>query len=307
MNLQQQTLSKAFTCSGLGVHSGKTVHLKVNPASPNHGIKFTRTDLPDFPKIPAHFNNVVDTSLATVIGSGGCIVSTIEHLMAALSAFSIDNALVELDSYEVPVMDGSAKQYTELIRETGVVQQSGAKCFFVVKKPISLTDGQKSVTLSPAPNFSVSCEIEFPHPVIGKQTHEIKVSPESFEQDVAPARTFGFFQEVELMRRLGLGRGGSLDNAIVVGDEGVLNEGGLRFPDEFVRHKVLDCIGDFALLGLPILGHIEACRSGHAFHYAFVKKFFESKDSWETLTVRNIEDAARFRHVQDSRTQAMAV
>ncbi len=304
MHLQQQTLARPVACSGLGVHSGRTVNLAVKPAPVNHGIRFTRTDLPNFPKIRAHFNNVVDTSLATVIGSDGCIVSTIEHLMAAFSAFGIDNALVELDSYEVPVMDGSAAPFVKVFRDAGIHKQGGPKCYFMVRKPVTLEEGAKSVTLYPASSFRVTCAIDFPHPLIGKQEYTVDVSADSFENDISAARTFGFFQEVEFMKRMGLARGGSLDNAVVVGKDAVLNEGGLRFPDEFVRHKILDCIGDFSLLGLPVLGHVVAHRSGHAFHHAFLKEFFSRKDAWETLTLHDISDIA---HVREAHQNTLAV
>lgn len=295
MHLQQRTLAHPVSCSGLGVHSGKKVNLTVKPAPINHGIQFVRTDLPDCPKIPSHFNNVIDTSLATVIGCDGCIVSTIEHLMASFAGLSIDNALVELDNYELPIMDGSAAPFTEMILSAGIKSQIGPKCFFVIKQPIILKDGEKSVTAYPASNFKITYTIEFPHPLIKKQTFSLDVSDVTFEKEICEARTFGFFQEVEYMKRLGLGRGGSLENAVVIGKDSVMNEGGLRFPDEFVRHKILDCIGDFSLLGMPILGHIVINRSGHEFNHAFLKKFFEQKDHWETLTIHDITDITAFR------------
>lgn len=289
----QKTLARKISCSGLGVHSGRTVHLTLHPAPVNHGIQFVRTDLPVASPIKAHFNNVVDTSLATVIGDNGQIVSTIEHLMSAFAAFSIDNVLVALDSYEVPVMDGSAREYVRLLKEAGTVRQSGPKCYFVIKEPIILEEGAKSVALYPASGFNVTCAIDFPHPLIQKQSISIDLTPERYAEAVADARTFGFLNEVEMMRRLGLARGGSLENAVVLDEKGVLNPDGLRFPDEFVRHKALDCIGDFALLGMPILGKVVANRSGHAFHHAFLTHFFNSKSSWETLTIHDFDDWRR--------------
>ncbi|MEZ4525945.1 MAG: UDP-3-O-acyl-N-acetylglucosamine deacetylase [Desulfobacterales bacterium] len=294
MHIHQQTLAESVTCCGMGVHSGKKVKLTLRPAPMNHGIQFIRTDLPDCPRIPARFSNVIDTSLATVIGHEGFIVSTIEHLMAAFSGLSVDNALVELDNYELPIMDGSAEPFTKLILSARLETQPGPKCFFVVKEPIKVEEGDKSVAVYPSPNYRITCTIEFPHPLIGRQTCDIAVSPDSFAEEICSARTFGFAHEIEYMKKMGLARGGTLENAVVVGRQEVMNEDGLRFSDEFVRHKVLDCIGDFSLIGLPILGHVVAIRSGHAFNHAFLREFFKRKDAWETLTVHNISDTVRF-------------
>lgn len=278
----QRTLAQAVSCSGKGVHSGKLVTLTISPAPVNHGIKFKRIDLPDCPVIPAHFNMVIDTSLATVIGYNGFIVSTIEHLMATFAGLGIDNALVELDSYEVPIMDGSAYEFTSLIKSAGIKEQEGVKYYFVVKSPISLSENGKSVTVYPSNCFSISCTIEFNHPLINKQTCSLQITDQSFEKEISKARTFGFLNEVESMKKFGLARGGSLDNAVVIGPTQIINSEGLRYKDEFVRHKILDSIGDFSLLGLPILGHIEIHKSGHAFNHAFIKEFFAQKQSWET-------------------------
>jgi UDP-3-O-[3-hydroxymyristoyl] N-acetylglucosamine deacetylase len=285
MNQYQQTVNRPVTCSGVGVHSGKTVHLTIKPAPTNHGIRFVRTDLPGRPGVTALFKNVVDTSLATVIGADGCIVSTVEHLMAGLAGMAIDNAIVEVDGYELPIMDGSAGPFTELIESAGTRPQEGRKCYFKVKAPISLSEGEKSVSIFPADEFRLTCTIAFDHPLIGTQTFDAVVSRHVFRTEICTARTFGFLHEVEMMKRYGLARGGSLDNAVVINGDKVLNEGGLRYPDEFVRHKVLDCIGDFSLIGMPIMGHVVAVRSGHAFNHAFLEQFFEHKESWETCTL----------------------
>ncbi len=285
MKHHQQTIDAPASCSGVGVHSGKTVRLTIKPAPVNHGIRFVRRDLPGHPGVTAHFNNVVDTSLATVIGSEGCIVSTIEHLMAGLTGMSIDNAIVEVDAYELPIMDGSAGPFTELIKAAGTRRQEGQKCYFRVNSPISLSENGKSVTVHPADEFRITCTIVYDHPLIGTQTCDFAIDHETFEKEISAARTFGFLDEVEMMKRYGLARGGSLDNAVVIDGDRVLNEGGLRFPDGFVRHKVLDCIGDFSLIGMPIMGHVVANKSGHAFNHAFLEKFFEEKGSWETCTL----------------------
>ncbi len=288
----QKTIAKETTCSGIGVHSGQTVCLTVKPAPVNHGIQFVRTDLPDKPRIQARFNKVVDTSLATVIGNEGFIISTIEHLMAALAGLSIDNVLIEVNSYEMPIMDGSAGPFIAMLKSAGVQIQNALRCYFVIRKPIELSQDDKFVGIYPAPHFRITCSIDFKHPLIGSQECSVVISGDNFEKRIADARTFGFLQEQEYMKRYGLGQGASLNNVVVIGPDGILNEGGLRYPDEFVRHKLLDCIGDFSLLGLPILGHIVAKRSGHAFHHAFVKKFFLEKDAWLTKSFDMAGDSA---------------
>ena len=284
---RQRTLAAPVHCSGVGVHSGRNVNLTITPAPENHGIKFQRIDLPDSPRINALFNMVVDTSLATVIGHEGAIVSTIEHLMASFSGLSIDNALVRLDNYEMPILDGSARQFTQLILETGIVEQESPRSYFIVKKPILLEAHDKYVKLYPSDTPTLTCTIEYNHPLIQTQTCSIELNTANFEREICSARTFGFVQDIEMMKRYGLGRGGTLDNAVVIDTDHVLNEDGLRYPDEFVRHKLLDCIGDFSLLGMPILGHIKAFKSGHAFNHAFLKEFFARKDAWETVSSPN--------------------
>jgi UDP-3-O-[3-hydroxymyristoyl] N-acetylglucosamine deacetylase len=280
----QKTIASVATCSDIGVHSGQTVNLTVKPAPINHGIKFVRSDLPNRPCIPARFNKVVDTSLATVLGSEGFIISTIEHLMAALAGLSIDNALVEVDSYELPIMDGSAGPFTRMLQKAGVEDQDAPRYFFDICKPIELSRDGKFVGIFPSPDYRITCMIEFDHPLIQKQEFSTVITPASFEKQIANARTFGFLHEVEYLKKFGLGQGGSLENAVIVDQEGVLNKDGLRFADEFVRHKLLDCIGDFYLLGLPIKGHIIAKRSGHQFHHEFLEKLFHDKSAWHTRT-----------------------
>ena len=287
MHLRQRTIKKPVNCTGIGLHSGKKVNLAIKPAPVNHGIKFIRTDLLNSPGITAHFNQVVDTSLATVIGSDGCIVSTIEHVMASFAGLSIDNALVELDAYEVPVMDGSAGPFIEMIKRAGIKNQSAPRHFFLIKEPIMLEEGDKSVSVYPWTTFKITYTIEFDHPLIKKQTYSINLSDEIFESTISRARTFGFLHEVEYMKRYGLALGGSLENAVVIDKDSIVNEDGLRFENEFVRHKILDCLGDFSLLGMPVLGHLIVVKSGHAFNHAFLEKFFSQKKSWETRTIHD--------------------
>ena len=288
----QRTLCSDVVFSGVGLHSGKTVKLTLKPAPVNYGIKFVRKDLPNDPTIPARFNCVVDTSLATVIGADGVIVSTIEHLMSCLAGLSIDNVMVELDSYEVPVMDGSAGPFTRNIMAAGIREQKAARHFFILKEPIEFAQDGKFVGAYPDTTFKITCNIDFEHPLIRKQSCTIEVVDFIFEREISSARTFGFLHEVEYLKRYGLARGGSLGNAVVIHDKGILNQEGLRFNDEFVRHKLLDCIGDFSLLGMPILAHIVTHKSGHAFNHAFLENFFKSKSSWETRTLSEPADTA---------------
>jgi len=285
MHINQRTLVKPIKCSGVGIHSGKKVNVKINPAPINHGIKFKRTDLPDSPCISAHFNMVIDTSLATVIGYNGFIVSTIEHLMASFSGLSIDNVLVEVDGYEMPIMDGSAAHFTSSIIAAGIKEQVSPRCFFVVKEPIELKENGKFVGAYPESTFKITCTIEYDHSLIKKQSYTAEMSDNVFEHEICRARTFGFLNDYEDLKRYGLARGGSLDNVIVIDKNEVLNKDGLRYKDEFVRHKILDSIGDFSLLGMPILGHIVLNKPGHFFNHAFLEKFFAQKGSWETRII----------------------
>lgn len=296
----QRTVATPVSCRGCGVHSGRDVRLTIKPAPINHGIKFRRVDLPGCPEISAHFNMVVDTSLATVLGYDGFIVSTVEHIMAAFSGLSIDNALVEIDAYELPIMDGSAGPFTSMIKIAGIREQQGPKCVFIVKKPIELREKNRFVGIYPSSSFKITCTIDFDHPLIQRQSLAVEIDDDSFEKKICRARTFGFFHEVEYLKRYGFARGGSLENAVVIGPKSILNKGGLRFPDEFVRHKILDSIGDFSLIGLPIIGHVVMEKSGHAFNHLFIQKFFEEKESWDTVTFEE------FHMNFDSASQALA-
>ncbi|ACN14231.1 LpxC [Desulforapulum autotrophicum HRM2] len=288
----QQTLAQPVTCAGIGVHSGKHSRIIIQPAPVNHGIRFRRLDLPGTPDIPALFKTVVDTSLATVVGRDGAIVSTIEHLMAAFSGLAIDNALVEINGYEMPIMDGSAETFAREISRAGIHRQDSLRWYFVMTRQIRIEDGDKFVEIVPGKGFTINCTIEFDHPLIGRQ--EISFDPvhEDFHKEISPARTFGFLQDLEYLKRFSLGRGGSLDTAVVIDKDTILNPGGLRFPDEFVRHKLLDSLGDFSLLGMPIQGHITTYKSGHALNHAFIKELLAQKDAWETRTVA-VEDLPR--------------
>ena len=281
----QKTIARPVNCSGIGLHSGRQANLTLRPAPENHGLIFRRVDLPDQPCVPARFNKVVDTSLATVIGDHGFIVSTIEHLMAAFAGLGIDNALVDIDTHELPVMDGSAGPFVRLLLEAGIRIQSSPRWCFSIKKPIELEESGKFVGLYPAEGLHIDYTIAYDHPVIRTQRHCAEITPECFQKEIADARTFCLLQEVEQMKAHGLALGGSLDNAVVIDGDTILNEGGLRYENEFVRHKLLDSIGDFSLLGIPIQGRIVLKRSGHNFNRAFLEKFFTEKESWATQTM----------------------
>jgi UDP-3-O-[3-hydroxymyristoyl] N-acetylglucosamine deacetylase len=283
MHSHQQTLARAVQCNGIGLHSGRRVNLTIKPAPVNHGIKFVRTDLPHRPVISAHFRNVIDTSLATTLGTDGVIVSTVEHLMAALVGLHIDNALVETDAYEAPIMDGSAGPFTSMLKEAGISIQPGRRYTFVVKKPIEMSDQDKKVGLYPSDTLKVTCTIEFDHPLVRRQSYTISLTDGHFEREVSWARTFGFLNEVNYLKQNGFARGGSLENAVVIDRDRILNREGLRYENEFVRHKVLDCVGDLSLLGMPFIGHIGAHKSGHTLNHALLKRFIDQKSCWETV------------------------
>ncbi len=284
LHTKQRTLAKTVSCEGVGVHSGIMVRLTLKPAPFNHGIKFVRTDLPDSPAINALFKMVVDTSLATVIGQDGVIVSTIEHLMASFTGLSIDNAIVELDGYEMPIMDGSARVFTEMILDAGIKILDAPRSFFVITNPLVLQEGDKYVKAKPYDSFRLNCIIDFNHPLIGQQAFDFHFSEETFAKEISGARTFGFYQDIEHLKQFGLAKGATLDTGIAIDKSEIMNKEGLRYKDEFVRHKLLDCIGDFSLIGMPILGHFETFKSGHAFNYAFLEELFARKDCWETRT-----------------------
>lgn len=285
--MNQRTLAKPFSCSGTGVHSGVRVNLCLLPAPANHGIRFQRSDLPDSPTIRAFFRNVVDTSLATVIGQEGAIVSTIEHLMAAFAGLSIDNALVTIDGYEMPIMDGSARIFAEGIMEAGIAELDKPRSFLAITEKVELVEGDKWVIAEPCDHFSITCGIAFNHPMINEQSVTLDLTDDSFLKEISPARTFGFYRDIKMLKLYGLGRGADLGTGIALTDDGIMNEGGLRFSDEFVRHKLLDCLGDFSLLGMPILAKITTHKSGHAFNHAFLEALFENKGAWETRTLES--------------------
>lgn len=271
-SFNQRTLSGPIGCSGVGLHTGAAVNLTLRPAPADHGIVFVRTDRPAPVEIPATARHVVNTELATTLGRDGVEIGTVEHLLAALWGLGIDNSRIELDGPEVPIMDGSAAPFAYLIRSAGVRVLDAPKSFVVIKKRVTVRDGEKSASLNPCDRFKINCRIDFRHPLICDQTFEMEFSDRTFAREIARARTFGFLRDVETLKKQGLARGGSLENAIVVDEFSILNPDGLRFPDEFVRHKVLDAMGDVSLFGRPMIGHLAVYKSGHALNHKLVQK-----------------------------------
>jgi len=268
----QQTIGSAVSCSGVGLHSGQPVTLTLRPAPPNTGIAFIYRHGSEETLIPASISNKVPTELCTAISVNGHQVKTIEHLIAALVGMEVDNVYAEVDAGEVPVLDGSANPFVRLIRSAGIIPQTRRQSYVKIMQPIEVVDGSKRVRIEPSSTPKITYSIHYDHPLIQTQSYTYTCSAQAFEQDIAQARTFGFLHEVEALWSRGLGKGGTLDNTIVLSKEGVVNESGLRFSNEFVRHKVLDLIGDIALLGFPFIGHIVAERSGHAMHTKLVEQ-----------------------------------
>jgi UDP-3-O-[3-hydroxymyristoyl] N-acetylglucosamine deacetylase len=263
---------------GIGLHSGRKVTLSLKPAPADSGIRFRRSDLGGL-EVLAQVKHVGGINYATGLAQDAVKVDTVEHLLAALVSLGIDNVIVELNSPEVPIMDGSASPFVYLIHEAGVRQLGSPRRYLKVLKPLSLSRHDKRIAVFPSEHFKVTYTIAYDHPLLHHQTRTIQVTEESFVEDIAPARTFTFLNEVEMLRQQGLALGGSLENAVVVGDTGVLNNS-LRFEDEFVRHKILDVIGDMGLIGYPIVGHLVAHRGGHALHTAFAAHVLEETDAW---------------------------
>jgi len=277
----QHTLGKAVSFSGVGLHTGKDVACTLRPAPADAGIVFVRTDLAGDNRIPARAEAVSQTQLGTVIANAaGASVSTIEHLMSALAALGVDNAVVALDGPEAPILDGSAGPFVRLIDEAGVARQDAPRAYIEMLEPVEITEGDKRVALLPAARFEMAFEIVFSSAAIGTQTIDIVLDEQAFRDGVAEARTFGFLHEVEALRKAGLARGGSMDNCLVVEGDTLLNEGGLRLPDEFVRHKALDALGDLYLLGAPVIGRFEGALSGHTQNNALARAVLARPQSW---------------------------
>ncbi len=277
--MYQRTLAAPIEFGGIGLHTGEHATVRILPAPAGKGIIFRRTDLDNF-ELLADVASVARVAYATTLMSRGVWISTVEHLLSALYGMGIDNAFVELDNFEVPILDGSAGPYTEAIARAGVVKQRTPRRYIRITKPFVLKEGEKTLGIYPSDTFTIKYDIDFPHPLIGKQSIEVQLTGTNYADAIAAARTFGFYDEVEKLQAGGLIRGGSLENAIVLTETGMLNDTSLRFRDEFVRHKTLDLLGDFALIGQPVLGSLIANRAGHALHTRFVAELLESTSHW---------------------------
>lgn len=298
--VKQRTLKSSVSVTGVGLHSGQKVTLGLRPAPANTGIVFRRVDVKPVEEIRARADLVHDTRLSTCMEQNGVRIATVEHLMSALSGLGVDNAYVDLDSAEVPIMDGSAGTFIFLLQSAGIAEQSAAKKFIRVKKSVEVKQGDKWVRFDPFNGYKLTFTINFAHPVFANTRQHVTVDlgEESYVRDISRARTFGFMQDVENMRAQGLALGGSLDNAIVMDEYRVLNADGLRFEDEFVKHKVLDAIGDLYMLGYPLIGAFSGFKSGHALNNALVRALLVDEQAWEFVTYDSVEDAPAFLRLQ---------
>jgi len=279
----QQTISTPVEVSGIGLHSAAPVRIQLLPAPANGGIVFRRTDLDNF-EIPASWKHIARVSYATSLMRQGVLISTTEHLLAALYAMGVDNAIVEINSLELPILDGSCTPFVELLQRAGLRRQRAHRSYLRLLRPVEVVDGGKRIAVFPDERFRITSSIDFPHPCVGRQAMGIELTPAIFEREIAPARTFGFLDELPQMKNMGLIRGGSLANALVFTRDAVMNAAGLRFPDECCRHKILDLIGDLALLGHPLRAHVVAERAGHAMHTALVLKLVRDHSLWELVS-----------------------
>ena len=292
--IREQTIRSSVECSGVGLHSGAPVTLRILPAPTGTGIVFRRTDLDGF-EVEAVSRNVARVSYATSLMKKGVLISTTEHLLSALVGMGIDNAIVELDNLELPILDGSALPFVELIRRAGIRRQRRPRTYIRIIRTLELTEGRKFIGIYPSDRYSVSYTINFPHPLIGHESRTLELTNGQYVSTIAPARTFGFLHEAEAMRQQGLIRGASKENALVLTRDALINPP-LRFADEFVRHKILDLIGDLALIGRQVLGNVVADRAGHAMHTALVSRLLRDQTLWEETTVSEEESAAAVRH-----------
>jgi UDP-3-O-[3-hydroxymyristoyl] N-acetylglucosamine deacetylase len=287
----QNTIASPVVISGIGLHTGVQVNLRLLPAPSNAGIVFKRSDLDGF-SIEAHSRHVARVSYATTLMKKGVLISTTEHLLSALAGLKVDNVVVEIDNLELPILDGSALPFFRMIAKAGLRRQRALRYYVKVLKSVEVVEGAKRIAVHPSDELEITYQIVFSHPLIGVQSLNFVAAVNDYGADIAPARTFGFLEEVEMLHKSGLIRGGSLENAVVLTREGLLNPEGLRFPDEFCRHKVLDLIGDLALLGRPLLGHVIAERAGHAMHAQLVSRLLREKDSWTMVAATESESKA---------------
>lgn len=283
----QHTIAKPVEVSGVGLHSAVAVRIRLVPAPINKGIVFRRTDLDNF-EIPASWKYIARVSYATSLMRRGVLISTTEHILSALVGSGIDNVIIEINSLELPILDGSGNPFVEMLRLAGKRKQRAPRMYMKLLRPAEVVEGAKRIAIYPGHSLHITSSVEFPHPLVGRQSMEIELTEESYQREIAPARTFGFLDELPQMRDMGLIRGGSLENAVVFTRDGVMNDEGMRFPDECCRHKLLDLIGDLALVGHPLRARVFAERAGHAMHTALVLKLVRDRSLWELTTSEEI-------------------
>ena len=293
----QKTIRKRTLVQGIGLHSGKPCTLTFVPAPANTGVHFVRADLPGKPSLRVHAHNVSATGYATTLGGPVFSVATVEHCMSAISALRLDNVLIELDGPEIPICDGRAKEFLKALHVVGMVEQDQPRKYCYVTQPIYFEEGEKQAYVVPYHGLRITTSIDFPHPSIGRQKMDIDINDQSFTREIANARTFGFMKDVEALQARGLALGGSLDNAIVLDDKGIINPDGLRFADEFVRHKTLDALGDLVTLGMPLMGHVVLHKAGHDVMNKLIRKIIDAKDSYKHIELgADLSEDAALRH-----------
>lgn len=285
----ETTVQKPVEASGVGLHSGVPVKIRILPAPPATGIVFIRTDLDGF-RIPASWRHVQKVSYATSLMRQGVLISTTEHLLSTFYSMGIDNAFIEIDNLEVPILDGSGQPFVELLRFAGLREYRKRRRYLRIRRQVEVENNGKRIIIIPSERFLLTCDVFFEHPLVGRQVVEMEVTPDNYARELAPARTFGFEYELKQMRDMGLIRGASLDNAVCFTRDGILNEGGLRFADECGRHKALDLIGDLALIGKPLLGHVIAEKAGHAMHFALVNRIMNDPTLYEIVNSDELAD-----------------
>ena len=282
----QNTIRKKVQCSGVGLHTGRQINLTLHPADANTGIRFVRSDIAGKNLVPAFMNRVIDTRMATTVSEGVTSVATTEHLLAAINALAVDNLTIELDGPEVPIMDGSSAPFVDLLLEAGLKQQKSYRRLVKITREVSFREGDKHISIYPYDGFKVTAEIFFNHDSIKRQVYSVTVTPQKFIHEISRARTFGFLEDVKKLQENGLALGASLENAVGMDANGVLNKNGLRYSNEFVRHKIVDIIGDITLLGCPVLGHIVAYKSGHGQHLKLMETIAATPDAWEFVELK---------------------
>jgi UDP-3-O-[3-hydroxymyristoyl] N-acetylglucosamine deacetylase len=287
----QRTLKKEIFCQSVGLHTGRKVNMTIKPAASDEGIVLVRKDAKYKNMIKVCLENVTDTTLATTIGSNGTAVSTVEHILSALSGMGVDNAMIEVDAPEIPIMDGSALPFVNMLKLVGTSTQDKLKKYLIVKKPVSVSEGESYAMLVPSTSFEITYRIEFNHPSIGEQCYHVKLSDETYDKEICNSRTFGFLRDVEHLQAKGLALGGSLKNAIILDTERIINKEGLRSHNEFVKHKILDSIGDLSIIGMPIIGHFVAYKSGHKLNNMLLKALLENEENLATTSFLNCQNS----------------